>query len=69
MMRDYPLMKSDLMAKPTDGKPRPKIQVRVYAVIEKDVEASNTVVIGTIIYFLMMLKYLLISDPHTYLCC
>lgn len=51
VIKDYPLMKTNLIAKPTNGKPRPKIQERVYAVTKKDVESSNTMMTGILHLF------------------
>lgn len=51
MIRDFPLIKTDMTVKPSDGKSRPKIQGSVFAVTEKDAEVSNTVVIGILCLF------------------
>lgn len=51
MIKDYSIKKNDQMAKPIDGKPRPKIQGCVCAITEKDAEASNTMVTSIICLF------------------
>lgn len=60
-IKDYPSIKNDQMAKPTNGKPRPKIQGCVFTMIEKDAEASNTVV--TCIIHLFSHNARVLTDP------
>lgn len=45
------MMKNEQVAKPTDGKLRPKMQGRVFVVTKKNAKASNTMVIGIIHLF------------------
>ncbi|KAL4643006.1 hypothetical protein ACB092_02G061200 [Castanea dentata] len=47
-IKDCPAMKSELVAKPTDVKQRPKVQGRVFAITEQDTKASKSVVTGSI---------------------
>ncbi|KAK4563696.1 hypothetical protein RGQ29_006014 [Quercus rubra] len=50
-IKDCPSMKSELVAKPTEVKRRPKVQGRVFAITEQDTKASKSVVTGTIPIF------------------
>lgn len=47
-IRDYPKQKSEVGTKAGDGKLRPKILGRVFALTEQDVETTHTVVTGII---------------------
>lgn len=51
------MMKNDLTTKFTNGKPRRKIEGRVYTITKK----------VFFIYFHTMLEYLLILDPHSFM--
>ena len=50
-IKDCPSMKSELVAKLTEVKQRPKVQGRVFAITEQDAKASKSVVTGTIPIF------------------
>ena len=69
-IKDCPSMKSELMAKPTEVKQRPKVQGRVFAITEQDAKASKSVVTGTIPIFSHTARVLI--DPgstHSFVSC
>lgn len=61
------MIKNDQGTKSTEGKPKPKVQGRVFALTENDVEETNTMVTGTIYLFSHDAKVLIdLGSTHSF---